>query len=155
MIESGEAHLSKLKSAIWLLPAALAVHEFEEWNILEWYRAHWVNLDAGTMTDSSVHVWLLFLSAVGFIVTWVASASLGLRRAARLVVLPVFAVIILGHAGAHIFWTVRFGAYAPGVVTSVLLIIPDGGVPWLSFLHGSSACGLYERRPLVPMGALA
>ena len=26
MIESGEANLSKLKSAIWLLPAALAVH---------------------------------------------------------------------------------------------------------------------------------
>lgn len=74
---------------------------------------------------------------------------------ANLSKLKSLAVHVLAHAGAHIFWTVRFGAYAPGVVTSVLLIIPDGACRGSGFLHGSSACGPYERRPLVPKGALA
>lgn len=157
MIDASEANLSRLRSAIWLLPAALAVHEFEEWNILGWYRANWVNLDAGTMTELSVHVWLFFLSALGFLVTWAAPASLGLRRGARLVVLPAFVIVILGHAGAHIFWTVRFGSYAPGVVTSVLLIIPATlfVLRLASRLQvaGRSYCGLLLLGALVPVAA--
>lgn len=112
------------RRAVWLFPTALALHELEEWNILAWYREHWVQVDPLTMTSGSVHVWLIFASVAGFLVTWAAVSSRHFELMARWFVLPLFVVAIFGHALGHIYWTFRFNAYAPGVVTAVGLIIP-------------------------------
>jgi hypothetical protein len=118
-----EVTVDTLRRRVWLLPAALALHELEEWNILGWYNAHWVNVDPITMTSTSVHVWLVFASVAAFVGTFAVTATGNFPLLLRLQLLPAF-VIVFGHAFAHLYWTWRFSAYAPGVVTSVILIIP-------------------------------
>ncbi len=112
------------RRVVWLLPTSLALHELEEWNILEWYEAHWVNVDPVTMTPASVHVWLVFASVMAFLGTAAVLCSRHFPLLARTSLLPAFVIVVFGHAFAHIFWVWRFGGHAPGVVTSVFLIIP-------------------------------
>ena len=112
-----------LRRRVWLLPAALALHELEEWNILGWYKAHWVNVDPTTMTSTAVHVWLVFASIAAFVGTFAATAARNFPLLLRLLLLPAF-VMIFGHALVHLYWTWSFSAYAPGVITSIVLIIP-------------------------------
>jgi len=107
---------------VWLLPVAFTLHELEEWNILLWYRTQFVN--PPSTSDRGVHVGLLAISLLG--VLWTAGACLlPTPRATALVALPFFVVFVLGNALQHVYWQLAFGAYAPGVVTSALLIIPS------------------------------
>ncbi len=112
------------RKSVWLFPIALCLHELEEWNILDWYLEHWLNVDPHTMTSESVHVWLIVASVLGFLGTYATVSAKRFDFMLRLILLPTFVVGIFGHALAHIFWTWRFACYAPGVVTSVLLVIP-------------------------------
>lgn len=110
-------------TAIWLLPVAVALHEAEEWNILGWYHRNFVNLPA--KTHASIRTFLVFLTLLGFL--WTALAALPNNPTiAAFVVLPFAAGAFL-NALQHLFYTLYFRQYAPGVITSVVLYLPIVG----------------------------
>ena len=39
-------------------------------------------------------------------------------------ILLVFFIAVFSHSLAHVYWLFSLGVYAPGVVTSIILIIP-------------------------------
>jgi hypothetical protein len=107
-------------NVLWLFPVVFALHEFEEWNVVAWYRRNYVDLPP--MTDKSARAWLVFISIVGFLVS-AAVILPGNLTLAALIILAAAAVIFL-NALQHVYWLFYFKQYAPGVVTSILLLIP-------------------------------
>jgi hypothetical protein len=110
-------------AAVWLLPAAVALHEAEEWNILAWEQRHFVNVPS--KTQASTRTFLVFFSLMGFLLTGVAVLPGSPRLAAWIVL--AFAAGASLNALQHIFYLVFFKEYAPGVITAVLLILPVSG----------------------------
>jgi len=110
-------------TAIWLFPVALALHEAEEWNILGWQQRNFVNLPA--KTHASVRTVLVFVILLGFLCTALAAWPNNLTIAAF--VLFPFAAIGFLNALQHLFYTMYFRQYAPGVITSVVLLLPISG----------------------------
>ena len=111
-------------TAIWLLPFALALHEAEEWNILRWYqRGLFVNLPA--KTNTSIRTVLVFVTLFGFL--WTALAALPNNPTIAAFVLLPFAAFAVLHALQHLFYTMYFRQYVPGVITSVVLFLPISG----------------------------
>ncbi|SRR6266567_7318237 len=88
-------------TAIWLLPVALLLHEAEEWNILRWEQRNFVNLPA--KTNAGVRTFLVFFTLFGFL--WTALAAGAFLNALQ-----------------HLFYTLYFRQYTPGVITSVVCI---------------------------------
>ena len=62
-----------IRRLLWLLPLAFALHELEEWNILDWYRQYWTNVDAELMTQRTVRTHLVWSSVLGFLWTVIAT----------------------------------------------------------------------------------
>jgi hypothetical protein len=109
-------------TVLWLFPVAVTLHETEEWNILRWYRRNFQDLPP--LTDASARMWIVVFSLV--VLLWFATASLtSSPSVAALVTLPAIALMVQNGL-QHIFWLLSFRRYAPGVITSVLLIIPLG-----------------------------
>ncbi|MGH3439367.1 MAG: HXXEE domain-containing protein [Sciscionella sp.] len=106
---------------VWLLPIAFAVHEAEESSILRWYEAEFTNPPHSTRL--ALYVGLFTIALLGFLWTAVA-CRLPDEHATATMVLPFFVVLVFSNNLQHVYWTVAFGAYAPGVVTSALLGIP-------------------------------
>ena len=107
-------------TATWLLPVAIALHEAEEWNILDWEQRNFVNLSDKTHT--SVRTFLVFFTLLGFLCTALVTLPNNPKIAAFLF-LPFAAGACL-NALQHLFYTFYFRQYAPGVITSVVLYIP-------------------------------
>lgn len=107
-------------TVIWLLPLAMALHEIEEWNILDWYHRNFVDLPATTYT--STRAFIIFVILYGF--AWTAVALLFVNLKVTAVLLSLLAVVVLLNALQHVYWVIAFRDYAPGVITSVLLVIP-------------------------------
>jgi hypothetical protein len=105
---------------IWLLPAFLFTHEMEEWNILSWYERNYINLPR--KTNTSIRTFLIFISLFGFAWIFLATRFTSQRTSAMLI--SLFAAVILMNAIQHIYWTFLYRQYAPGVITSVVLLIP-------------------------------
>ena len=106
--------------AIWLLPVAVALHEAEEWNILGWYQRNFVNLPP--KTNASVRTFLVFLALFGFL--WTALAALTNNPTIAAFMILSFAAGSFLNALQHLFYTLYFRQYAPGVVTAVVLLLP-------------------------------
>ena len=106
----------------WLLPAAFALHELEEWNIAEWYRRYWTNVDPSMVNQRNSWTWLAFASLFGLLWTFLATCFRNPKLTFH--TLLVFFIAVFSHSLAHVYWLFSLGVYAPGVVTSVLLIIP-------------------------------
>ena len=112
-----------IRQLVWLLPLAFALHELEEWNILEWYQQYWTNINPELMTRRTVWTHLVWSSLFGF--GWTFFATRFRRSKITLhIVLVYFTVVAFGHTFAHIYWLFDLGAYAPGIVTAAFLIIP-------------------------------
>jgi hypothetical protein len=107
--------------AIWIFAAAYALHEVEEWNSLGWHRRNFLDMPADE-TDTSLRTFLVLASITGFI--WAAVATVwGNPSVAAFLFLPAVAVA-LQNALQHLYWQFSFREYAPGIVTSALLLIP-------------------------------
>jgi len=113
------SHMSFL-TAIWLFPVALALHEAEEWNILPWQQRNFVNLPAKTTT--SVRTVLVFVTLLGLL--WTSLAALPKNPTIAAFAFLPFAAIGFLNALQHLFYTLYFREYAPGVITSALLLLP-------------------------------
>ena len=107
--------------AIWIFAASYALHEAEEWNSLAWHRRNFLDMPADE-TETSLRTFLVLASIAGFI--WAAVATVwGNPSVAAFLFLPAVA-IALQNALQHVYWQFSFREYAPGVVTSALLLIP-------------------------------
>lgn len=105
---------------LWIFTFAFALHEFEEWNIMKWYHRNFVDLPPST--NKSARTWIVFISLTGFI--WCFLAVLPENpKFAMYIFMPVI-VIALQNSLQHVYWLIYFRNYAPGVITSVLLLIP-------------------------------
>lgn len=109
--------------AIWLLPIALALHEAEEWNILPWYQRNFVGLPV--KTNASIRTFLVFLTLFGFFWTALAVLSNNTTIAAFMVLL--FATGAFLNGLQHVFYTIYFKQYAPGVITAIVFVLPTIG----------------------------
>jgi hypothetical protein len=103
---------------VWLLPATLTVHELEEWNIMDWYRAQFVNPPA--TSEFAAHTLLVGISLLGAM--WTAlGCCFRTPGATAYFVLPFFVPFVFANNLQHIYWQLAFGAYAPGVLASAFL----------------------------------
>jgi len=107
---------------LWIFAIAFALHELEEWNIFRWYQRNYIDMPPST--NRSVRVWIVFFILIVFI--WCVVATLpGNPVIAAYAFLPTIAVAIQ-NALQHVYWLFYFKQYAPGIVTSVILLIPLG-----------------------------
>jgi hypothetical protein len=105
---------------VWLLAFFFAIHEAEEWNILGWYQRYFVELPP--KTNKSIRTFLVFAALVGFV--WAGAASIaGDPILAAWIMMPFTALVLL-NALQHVFWLFYFRAFAPGVISSVVLLLP-------------------------------
>lgn len=109
------------RQLVWLFPVVFLLHEAEEWNIMGWYDAFFVDKPASAL---SVRLWLVLVTFDMFLVTWV-STRFRSERVIAFLMLPVVAM-----AGAngleHVYWLFHFEAFAPGVVFGGLVGVPVG-----------------------------
>ena len=123
MSEAG-SNRDAIAKSLWLVAAAMAVHELEEWNIASWFERNFSN-HAG-ISDHAVWLGLVFITALFagwiFLATRASSSTL-----MALIALPAVALVAVGNAAQHITWTIVFHEYAPGVVSATLLVIPAAG----------------------------
>lgn len=108
-------------SMLWLFLLAFIIHEIEEWNITDFERRHYVELPA-IVTKRNARMWIKFICVVGIV--WCTAATLpGNPKLAAYVFLPAIS-LAFGNALQHVYWTLHFRQYAPGVISAVLLLIP-------------------------------
>jgi len=106
---------------LWLLGLAFVLHEAEEWNLVSWFQLHFE--PPPQFTDLEARTLLALFALLGISFTALAIRLLDLRTAV-FALLPLFVAVVLGNALTHIFWLFYFQSYAPGVVTSVFLLVP-------------------------------
>lgn len=106
---------------LWLLAASFALHEAEEWNLVSWQRAHFT--PPPLFDDLAARSLLLLFALLGISFTALSVRLLG-SRSALIALLPLFVAVVFGNALTHVFWLFYFDAYAPGVATSALLLVP-------------------------------
>jgi hypothetical protein len=107
-------------TVLWLFPIAVALHEFEEWNIVRWYEQNFVDLPP--LSDKGARAWIVFTSAIGFLWTGLAVLT-GNPTIAVFVLLLAFA-LMAQNGLQHVYYVFYFRRYAPGAATSILLMIP-------------------------------
>jgi hypothetical protein len=106
---------------VWIFFAVFVLHELEEWNIDRFEHRNFEGLPSAA-TDRSARMWIGFVILIGLI--WSTAASLpGNPSLAAWIFLPAVA-ILLQNAIQHIYWSIHFRQYAPGLVTSILLLVP-------------------------------
>lgn len=106
---------------LWLLAISFALHEAEEWKLVAWERTHF--LPPPEINDLAARTLLVLFALLGLSFTALSIRLLS-TRGALLALLPFFVALVLGNALTHIFWLFYFGAYAPGVISSGLLVVP-------------------------------
>lgn len=131
-----------IRRLLWLTAFAFVLHEAEEWNLASWLQMHFE--PAPPFSDRDARTLLVLFSALGFGFVALCLRFLSLRAAVR-VLLPFLVAILLGNALTHVVWLFSFQAYAPGVATSLVLLIPL--IAWVTIR--SIATGL------VPLGTVA
>lgn len=110
-------------SLLWIFYCVFVLHELEEWNIDRFEHRHFQGLPPAA-TDRSARLWIGFVALIGLI--WCAVATLpGDPGLAAWIFLPAIAIMIQ-NALQHIYWSYYFRRYAPGMITSVLMLIPFG-----------------------------
>jgi hypothetical protein len=110
-----------VRTLLWLIAFAFALHEVEEWNLVGWLAAHFEPQPAFSDRDARTLLVLFALLGLGFTALSLRFLSL---RGALFALIPLFVGVVLGNALTHIVWSVYFGGYAPGVATSALLLLP-------------------------------
>lgn len=108
---------------LWLVPFLLAIHNLEEAPFMEgWYKRLPLKFPLSITTRQFV-IAVIFITVVGFIVTYVALGYLD-EQTGYLVILGIQAIMLFNAFVPHIATTIRFRMYSPGVLTAILLILP-------------------------------
>jgi hypothetical protein len=111
------------RKAIWLAPLAWCLHELEEWNIDTFGKQHF--LDEATATIDHRALWIgLGIAALNGVIWTAITAWPKNPRFGAFLTLPFFVYFSFANALQHIYWTIYFQTYAPGVITAVLVVMP-------------------------------
>jgi hypothetical protein len=113
--------IMRFQPLIWLFPFALALLEAEEWNIFAWYQRNFIGLPP-ERTRTTIRFFLVFLSILGFIWTAIAFSWENPTKTA-MILFPLVA-LILQNILQHVYWQILFRQYAPGIITSIFLLVP-------------------------------
>ncbi len=104
---------------MWIIPFVFFLHEMEEWNILTWYHATYN--PPPKSTKLSCRIWLFIISIWAFLLSALAYIIPEKHIMAGIV---IFLVVFTTFNGIqHIYWTIAFKKYAPGVIFSSIGII--------------------------------
>ena len=99
----------------------MGVHEAEEWSIGPWFERNFTN-NTG-ISDEAIWFGLVLMTVT--IAVWIFIATRFRNpKLVAVVALPIVAFVALGNALQHIVWTVLFSEYAPGSISSVVLVVP-------------------------------
>jgi hypothetical protein len=102
----------------WVLAALFGVHELEEWNILDWYERHYVNLPPSTKFSTRLHIAVLSLAALGLILIATALRATPAFGA----IFVFFSLFVAVNALQHVAWSFQTKSYSPGLATGLLLV---------------------------------
>ncbi|MBN2084909.1 MAG: HXXEE domain-containing protein [Anaerolineales bacterium] len=109
---------------VWVFLSFSILHELEEWNIHGFER----RLFSGVpdyATDRSARGVIAFVCAAGLVWTSAAALSGNPAIAAWIIVPAIFFMVM--NALQHVYWSILFRRFAPGIFTAACLIIPLGG----------------------------
>jgi hypothetical protein len=103
---------------IWSMPIFFSLHELEEWNILDWYKKHYVNMPGST--KFSVHLHIIFFCALGFLLTYLAYQF----RETFLfsLIISFLSGFILLNTFQHVVWTFQLKTYSPGLISGIIIL---------------------------------
>jgi hypothetical protein len=110
-----------IRRILWLIGLAFVLHEAEEWNLVSWFHTNFQ--PAAQFNDREARTLLALFALLAMSFTALSIQLLSLR-AALFALLPLFIAVVLGNALTHIFWLFYFQSYAPGVLTSIFLLVP-------------------------------
>ncbi len=111
-------------NTLWVLSMVFVIHELEEWNIARVERRNYIDAPP-TMTDRNARAWIAVACVIALV--WCAAATIsGSPIAAAYVFMPAI-FIILTNSIQHVYWTIRFRHYSPGVISATALLIPASG----------------------------
>lgn len=126
-----------VKTVMWIIPIIFYLHEMEEWNIYDWY--HSTYQTPPPSTKLSMRIWLWLISIWGFMVT-VISYIIPNKTISAMIIL--FLIVFTTFNGLqHIYWTIAFKKYAPGVIWSSFGIIAGGIITAVILIQHSVAPG--------------
>lgn len=108
-----------IRTLMWIIPIIFFFHEMEEWNIYDWY--HSTYQTPPPSTKLSMRIWLWLISIWGFLLTSI-SYIIPEKNSSEMVIL-FFVVFSTFNGLQHIYWTIAFKKYAPGVIWSSIGII--------------------------------
>jgi hypothetical protein len=108
---------------IWVFLSFTILHELEEWSINVFERRYFSGVP-DYATDRSARGVIALISAVGAIWSVIAALT-GDPTAAAWIFLPAVFFMVT-NALQHVYWSVRFRRYPPGIVSAVGLILPCG-----------------------------
>jgi hypothetical protein len=114
------------RQLVWILPIAIASHEIEELvlNVQAWTNRYFVDPGFLNQIDwETLYIGLGSIIVQVFLVTTIARIPRNPKIVAFLV-LPLFVILGFANAVEHIFWLFYFGAFSPGIITAVCLVIP-------------------------------
>lgn len=108
-----------LKTIMWIIPIIFFIHEMEEWNILDWYQSTYEIPPPSTKL--SCRLWLWGISLCGFLISTIAYAIPNESISAMIILILIVFTTLNGLQ--HIYWTITFQKYAPGLIGSSIGII--------------------------------
>lgn len=108
-----------LKAIMWIIPTIFLFHEMEEWNIVDWYNSTYQTPLPSKKLGT--RIWLLLISICGFLATAISYLIPNKRISAMVILFLVVFTTLNGLQ--HIYWTIAFKKYAPGVIWSSVGII--------------------------------
>ena len=103
-----------------IVPFAFALHELEEWNTLSWHQNHQSNIPA--VTDIDLRTIFLFLIIILFVVFY-TSIQLKNKKITAYILFP-FLALMCYNGIVHLYWTLYFKDYSPGLIFGFFLGVP-------------------------------
>lgn len=111
-----------LRESIWFLYLFFVIHELEEWNIARFEKRIFTGLPA-THSDRNARAWIGVVCLIGLL--WCITASLpSSPRITAYIILPAI-FFSAANALQHIYRSLRFRSIAPGLVSTVIFILPS------------------------------
>jgi hypothetical protein len=108
---------------LWLVPIFLTIHNIEEAPFMETWSKRLPMKIPLAITTRQFAIAVTFLTLAGFALTYYGVEYLG-NQTGYLLVLGIQAILLFNAFIPHIATTIRFRMYSPGVVTSILIMLP-------------------------------
>jgi hypothetical protein len=111
-----------IRTLVFAFPFIACLHEFEEWNILQWHRTYQTNVPPD-ITNLDLRTIFLIINLV--IIIWTVAALLpkNNRKLTAYLFSPLLAISLI-NAFEHLIWLIEFRVYAPGFIFGFIFEAP-------------------------------